>query len=235
MSDFDDVGRFHNKFGLRKTGPREIPGPLTPEARDFRLKFLLEELNELAEGYGLDLTYELTPKVVRCPYCDGKDCEKCCNGSLLAEDLPGGLPQDLPKIADALVDLVYVALGTAHMHALPWQKLWDDVQRANMSKERCGIDHHFESDPDDPRCGYRHDKGYRCNQPKAKHSLRGNALDVIKPANWKGPDPHGVLTAYGWPGPSLPGMPAQAERIEMPREPVTEESTFREPSLFRED
>lgn len=44
--------------------------------------------------------------------------------------------QDLPAIADALVDLVYVALGTVVMLGLPWEKLWDDVQRANMEKER---------------------------------------------------------------------------------------------------
>lgn len=41
---------------------------------------------------------------------------------------------DLPKMADALVDLVYVTLGTAVQLGLPWQALWDDVQRANMTK-----------------------------------------------------------------------------------------------------
>lgn len=44
--------------------------------------------------------------------------------------------QDLAEQADALVDLVYVALGTANMLGLPWKKLWDDVQRANMAKVR---------------------------------------------------------------------------------------------------
>src|SRR5687768_5098031 len=44
--------------------------------------------------------------------------------------------QDLAKQADALVDLVYVALGTADMLGLPWDWLWADVQRANMAKER---------------------------------------------------------------------------------------------------
>lgn len=38
--------------------------------------------------------------------------------------------------ADALVDLVYVAYGTAVMMGLPWTALWDDVQRANMAKVR---------------------------------------------------------------------------------------------------
>ena len=43
---------------------------------------------------------------------------------------------DLAGIADALIDLVYVAKGTAGMYGLPWDKLWDDVQRANMAKVR---------------------------------------------------------------------------------------------------
>ncbi len=43
---------------------------------------------------------------------------------------------DLPKAADALVDIVYVALGTADGMGLPFNALWDDVHRANMSKER---------------------------------------------------------------------------------------------------
>lgn len=43
---------------------------------------------------------------------------------------------DLDGQADALIDLVYVAKGTAVMMGLPWEKLWDDVQRANMSKVR---------------------------------------------------------------------------------------------------
>lgn len=42
----------------------------------------------------------------------------------------------LEEMADALVDLVYVAKGTAVMMGLPWAELWADVQRANMSKVR---------------------------------------------------------------------------------------------------
>ena len=42
--------------------------------------------------------------------------------------------QDMPGMADALVDLIYVAKGTAAMMGLPWDSLWREVQRANMSK-----------------------------------------------------------------------------------------------------
>jgi len=69
----------------------------------------------------------------------------------------------LQKAADALLDLVYVALGTGHMMGLPWGELWDTVQRANMAKERA-------TGGDDDR------------------SKRKNSLDVVKPAGWKPPD-----------------------------------------------
>lgn len=42
--------------------------------------------------------------------------------------------QDLSGQVDALIDLVYFALGTANMLGLPWQNLWNDVHEANMKK-----------------------------------------------------------------------------------------------------
>jgi len=68
---------------------------------------------------------------------------------------------DLHGVADGLVDLVYVALGTAALMGLPWQALWSEVQRANISKVRT---------------------------PNAAASKRNNSLDVIKPDGWVGPD-----------------------------------------------
>lgn len=41
---------------------------------------------------------------------------------------------DLPKVFDALLDLVYVALGTAILHGFPWESGFVEVHRANMSK-----------------------------------------------------------------------------------------------------
>lgn len=43
---------------------------------------------------------------------------------------------DLTGVADALVDLVYVAKGTAVQLGLPWQELFNEVHRSNMAKER---------------------------------------------------------------------------------------------------
>jgi hypothetical protein len=54
----------------------------------------------------------------------------------LKEFIVGANEQDLGKQADALIDLVYFVKETAKMLGLPWKELWDDVQRANMEKER---------------------------------------------------------------------------------------------------
>lgn len=69
---------------------------------------------------------------------------------------------DLAGCADALVDLVYIALGTALLMGIPWQQVWDRVQLANMTK--------------------------RLAKPDGSDSKRGNPLDVVKPPGWVGPD-----------------------------------------------
>lgn len=63
---------------------------------------------------------------------------------------------------DALVDLVYVALGTAYLHGFPFQKAWDEVHSANMRKVKAG--------------------------PNGEGSKRGSPHDVVKPVDWEGPD-----------------------------------------------
>lgn len=76
---------------------------------------------------------------------------------------------DLGTAADSLIDLVYVAMGTAVMMGLTdedWQELWNDVQRANMSKERC---------------------------TDSAKSTRGTTLDVIKPTGWREPQSKQII------------------------------------------
>lgn len=82
--------------------------------------------------------------------------------------------RDDAKAFDALLDLVYVAMGTAHLLGYPWQEGWAMVQRANMAKERA-------AGADDPR------------------SIRRHAADVVKPAGWAPPDIDYLLRTYGWP------------------------------------
>lgn len=80
---------------------------------------------------------------------------------------------DHAKMFDALLDLVYVAHGTAHLLGYPWPAGWAEVQRANMAKERA-------SSADDPR------------------SKRGHELDVVKPEGWTPPDIEAVLRLHGF-------------------------------------
>lgn len=42
--------------------------------------------------------------------------------------------------ADALIDLVVFALGTAHLMQIPWDLLFTEVHRANMDKEPAATD-----------------------------------------------------------------------------------------------
>lgn len=82
---------------------------------------------------------------------------------------------DLPKAADALVDLVYVVLGTAHLMGLPFNELWEAVQAANMAKERAVA-----------------------NDARSK---RGHRLDVVKPEGWVAPPIAEILEKAGWKNP----------------------------------
>jgi predicted HAD superfamily Cof-like phosphohydrolase len=77
--------------------------------------------------------------------------------------------KDVAKAADALVDLVYVALGTAHMMHVPFDECWDTVQECNMQKERA-------NSASDPR------------------STRKHRFDVVKPKGWKPPDLTKILS-----------------------------------------
>lgn len=74
---------------------------------------------------------------------------------------------DLAGAGDALIDLAVFLKGTAVMMGLPWGPLWDDVMRANMSKER----------------------GTAPNRPEHKQ-------DLIKPKGWRGPQTQAILDEY---------------------------------------
>ena len=80
------------------------------------------------------------------------------------------LRKDMVALADALVDLAYVVLGTAHYHGLPWEELFAAVQGANMRKER--------------------GEGHR----------RGPCESIVKPPGWSPPDLLPILRRHGWKG-----------------------------------
>jgi predicted HAD superfamily Cof-like phosphohydrolase len=121
MSEFKDVEKFHNKFGIMSA---ELPRHITHRKLKERLEFLFEELFEFASGCGFVVSVNGNPIGM-------KGSEHITPIEFMEMD-----QQDMPEMADALIDLVYVAKGTAVMMGLPWKELWDDVQRANMAKVR---------------------------------------------------------------------------------------------------
>jgi len=131
----DDIRDFHRKFELEYTGqPRE----LLEEVAKFRVKFMVEELGE---------------------YCDPSRS----NWHAIAEEfftraLPSGRLEDK---FDALIDLVYVALGTAHLHGFNFDEGWRRVHAANMTKRRAR---------------------------KREDSKRESTYDVVKPEGWVAPN-----------------------------------------------
>lgn len=54
----------------------------------------------------------------------------------LSEFIESAQDGNIVGVADALADIVYVALGTAYKMGLPWDEIWAAVQSANMRKVR---------------------------------------------------------------------------------------------------
>lgn len=159
-SNFEDVGRFHEKFGLHNASNIGDQGPrpeASPEMRQFRANFLLEEVAEYVEAIGGKV--EISELVV-------------AGARSITVTVPEDAEIDHGKAFDALIDMVYVALGTAHLEGYPWQKGWDMVQRANMLKQRA---------------------------QSADESKRGSALDVVKPEGWTAPNIDALLTVFDFP------------------------------------
>lgn len=136
MSYFQDIKAFHEKFDLAYTGK---PRMLASELADFRIKFLSEELAEytrhatLMENALCNLSFDFNKR---------------------------SLPDHLEGMFDALVDLVYVAIGTAYLQGFNFDEGWKRVHEANMRKQRA---------------------------KDAGESKRGSSFDVIKPPGWVPP------------------------------------------------
>ena len=120
-----------------KLGIGQIPMMLPPDIFYGRIEMLFEELKELMKA---------------------NRARQFVN--------PPGHVADVANIGDALIDLVYFALGTAEMMGLPWQEMWDEVHRANMAKERC---------------------------TSREQSKRLNMIDVYKPEGWAPPDLEAIV------------------------------------------
>ena len=80
----------------------------------------------------------------------------------LREIQEGYSGKDIEEVFDGLIDLVYVALGTAWLMNLPFNDGWARVHLANMQKERA-------MSAGDTR------------------SKRGHRWDIVKPEGWEAP------------------------------------------------
>lgn len=87
----------------------------------------------------------------------------------LDEFVTAHLEGDLEATLDALVDLAWVAMGTAHFLGAPFDEGWQEVVRANMEKERGEAD--------------------------GAHK-RGVAEVIRKPSGWRPPDHARVLADH---------------------------------------
>ena len=141
-----DIEFFHARFQLYYPGTAR---PLPADLQRFRVLFMAEELSE---------------------YVTDNDTLKKLIQSGLTEQLPSQQP--LEKQFDALIDLVYVALGTAHLHGFDFREGWRRVHEANMEKVR---------------------------GKRAEESKRARTFDVIKPPGWRAPDLSDLVPLSGPP------------------------------------
>lgn len=142
---FQDIAEFHRAFALEYKGPpRYIPGDLSA----FRTMFMAEELAEY-----ITEDKEAQRSIVMA-------CQRAWNHE---HDTTNGTRRPtLEKKFDALIDLVYVALGTAYLHGFPFDLGWARVHAANMQKVR--------------------------SASKTNGDERGGSNDVVKPEGWVAPD-----------------------------------------------
>ena len=76
---------------------------------------------------------EESPSLVSAEYCVARTAFM---HEELSEFIISATDGDIVGVADALADIVYVALGTAYKMGLPFEEIWAAVQSANMRKVR---------------------------------------------------------------------------------------------------
>jgi predicted HAD superfamily Cof-like phosphohydrolase len=101
----------HNQY--RKTGPDTID----PHVSVLRLRLMMEELGEVATAIHQLDALRVFPK-------SWKPEEEVREEKLKA----------LTLLADGLADLVYVVVGTAIAYGIPFNEVFAEVQRSNMTK-----------------------------------------------------------------------------------------------------
>lgn len=110
---------------------------------------------------------------------------KLAHEELNQELIPAIMERDLVATADGIIDSIYVLVGMGLELGLPLEDLWDEVQRANMSKT---------VPLTDGRRGV----------------LKRGDGKILKPPGWTPPDIEGVLRKHGWVPPPLVAQPLSA-------------------------
>jgi predicted HAD superfamily Cof-like phosphohydrolase len=148
-NSFKDVLEFHTVAGQQRRATPELPESSSQEETDFfaHASKVVKQLSDKARTFTTS--------------------EAALRSRLILEEtaeLLEALSQnDLEGVADALVDLDYVVLGSGVTWGVNMNELHDEVHRANMAKF-----------------------------PGGKATLDENGK-VIKPKGWKAPDVEGTL------------------------------------------
>lgn len=134
---WQDVKDFMGKFLQHYDGkPRMLPDDLLK----FRMDFMVEEFTEYSD-HVLAIKKEIY-------------------STLLPNVDEANITHHLAEALDALIDLAYVVLGTAHLHGFDFVEGWRRVHDANMRKARAA---------------------------SSAESVRGSPYDVVKPPGWERP------------------------------------------------
>lgn len=146
QSFYTDIQDFHVKFELHYDGKSR---ELEPDMGLFRIGFMIEELAEYTANSGY-------PNLARAL---NEIHEHVKNGERwMLKRNEGG--RNLEQQFDGLIDLTYVALGTAYLHGFQFDEGWKRVHAANMSKVRV---------------------------ENVQDSTRKSKFDVVKPKGWVPP------------------------------------------------
>lgn len=136
-----DVEAFHRRFCQQYNGaPRVLP----PDLAQFREDFDKEETDE----------YIKNARAAAALFLDWSQY-----GETSVD--PEAFTKTLAEMLDALVDGIYVKLGTAHLHGFNFREAWARVHAANMRKKPV---------------------------QRRSESTRHSTYDLVKPPGWVAPD-----------------------------------------------
>jgi predicted HAD superfamily Cof-like phosphohydrolase len=162
----EDVRLFHQTFGHPIVEKPTIP---SPERQVLRSKLIRDEY----QG-------EFDPA-----WCKCAALRKALTDQELAS--PGGQHDTIEALAefgDAIADVIYFLIGTAHEYGIPLAQIWQAVQEANMSKLWTEQEVDTATIPD----GWRATIAPHTVGQDARYLVYDETGKVRKPPSWKEPD-----------------------------------------------